>query len=142
MLPIDSLTSQSGFKLPPDSSSDLVTLFRNFWFICVLFRFTSDDHPAMNEWQRAALARIASKTPPIVLERAADYVTSDLEYNPVLRQEYMQMVRVHCLVELYLVNDIEIRNRLSRSIGMPSLPSSHSERMTLNTFRLARLCSF
>lgn len=46
----------------------------------------------MNEWQRAALARIAAKTPPIVLERAPDYVTSDLEYNPVLRQDYMNIV--------------------------------------------------
>ncbi|KAG8878350.1 phosphatidylinositol-4- kinase [Tulasnella sp. 331] len=92
VLPIDALISQPGFKVPSNCSAELVTLFRNFWFICVLFRFTTDDHPAMNDWQRAALTRIASKTPPIVQESAADYVTSDLEYNPVLRQDYMHMV--------------------------------------------------
>ncbi|KAG8880085.1 phosphatidylinositol-4- kinase [Tulasnella sp. 332] len=91
VLPIDALISQPGFKVPSNCSAELVTLFRNFWFICVLFRFTTDDHPAMNDWQRAALTRIASKTPPIVQESAADYVTSDLEYNPVLRQDYMHM---------------------------------------------------
>ncbi|KAG9010494.1 phosphatidylinositol-4- kinase [Tulasnella sp. JGI-2019a] len=91
VLPIDALISQSDFKLSTNTSSELVTLFRNFWFICVLFRFTTDDHPAMNDWQRAALTRIASKTPAIVQESAADYVTSDLEYNPVLRQDYLHV---------------------------------------------------
>ncbi len=46
----------------------------------------------MNEWQKAALARIASKTPAIILEASQDFVTSELEYNPVLRQDYMLLV--------------------------------------------------
>jgi phosphatidylinositol 4-kinase A len=47
----------------------------------------------MTEWHIAALLRIAEKTPPIVLEEAHDFVTAELEYNPVLRQDYIQGVR-------------------------------------------------
>ena len=63
------------------------------WFICILFRFTSDNQNVINQWQRAALSRIATKTPTLVLEQAHDYATSDLEYNPVLRQDYTHHVR-------------------------------------------------
>ncbi|KAG8969691.1 phosphatidylinositol-4- kinase [Tulasnella sp. 419] len=95
VLPIDALISQKDFKPHDNPSPELVALFRNMWFICVLFRFTDIDDPKssalLNEWQRAALTRIATKTPPIVLEKAHDYVTSDLEYNPVLRQDYVHM---------------------------------------------------
>ena len=35
---------------------------------------------------------IAIKTPPIVLEEAHDTIVSDLEYNPVMRREYVETV--------------------------------------------------
>ncbi|KAG8934422.1 phosphatidylinositol-4- kinase [Tulasnella sp. 417] len=95
VLPIDALVSHKDFKLHINSQTELVQLFRNFWLLCVLFRFTSADSPSINEWQRAALARIAAKTPPIILESSQDFVTSELEYNPVLRQDYLQMAVGH-----------------------------------------------
>lgn len=94
LLPIDALLTHKDFTLGPPSS-DLVTLFRNMWFLCVLFQFTKAgdqvQHSAM-DWQQPALARIAMKTPPIVLEEAHDTIVSDLEYNTVIRQEYIDTV--------------------------------------------------
>ncbi|KAG8958845.1 phosphatidylinositol-4- kinase, partial [Tulasnella sp. 425] len=95
LLPVDALVSHKDFKLRINSPPELVQLFRNFWLLCVLFRFTSADSPSINEWQKAALARIAAKTPAIILESSQDFVTSELEYNPVLRQDYLQMAVGH-----------------------------------------------
>lgn len=95
LLPIDALVSHKDFKLHINSPPELVQLFRNFWLLCVLFRFTSADSPSINEWQKAAIARIAAKTPAIILESSQDFVTSELEYNPVLRQDYLQMAVGH-----------------------------------------------
>jgi phosphatidylinositol 4-kinase A len=46
----------------------------------------------INEWQHAALTRIAAKTPPFVLEEVQDYLTSAIDYNPVFRNDYLQIV--------------------------------------------------
>lgn len=94
LLPIDALLGHSDFVIAREPSSTLVTLFRNMWFLCVLFRFTAadgKDHASM-AWQKPALARIAVKTPTIVLEAAHDSIASDLEYNPVIRKEYVETV--------------------------------------------------
>jgi phosphatidylinositol 4-kinase len=36
--------------------------------------------------------RIAEKTPYLVLEESHDFVTAELEYNPILKQDYLQGV--------------------------------------------------
>jgi phosphatidylinositol 4-kinase len=93
VLPIDALMSHDNFKPHQQTSSELFSLFRNMWFVCVLFRFTCDERPStMNEWQAAALTRISIKTPPLVPEDAQDYVTSELEYNTALRKDYIHTV--------------------------------------------------
>lgn len=96
LLPIDALLGQPDFTIQPETSSSLATLFRNMWFICILFHFTSaDDKDQMAmEWQKPALARIAVKTPPLVLDETHDTIVSDLEYNPVIRKEYAETVRI------------------------------------------------
>ncbi|KAJ8463246.1 hypothetical protein ONZ51_g10373 [Trametes cubensis] len=94
LLPIDALLSHEDFDIGPDVSYNVVTLFRNMWFLCVLFGFTvppERGHTAM-DWRQPALARIAARTPPIVLEEAHDTIVSDLEYNTVIRQEYVETV--------------------------------------------------
>ncbi|OSD08514.1 atypical/PIKK/PI4K protein kinase [Trametes coccinea BRFM310] len=94
LLPIDALLSHEDFVVGSDVSYNVVTLFRNMWFLCVLFGFTAPPergHTAM-EWRQPALARIAARTPPIVLEEAHDTIVSDLEYNTVIRQEYVETV--------------------------------------------------
>lgn len=94
LLPIDALLSHEDFEIGPDVSYNVVTLFRNMWFLCVLFGFTAPadrSHTAM-EWRQPALARIAARTPSVVLEEAHDTIVSDLEYNTVIRQEYVETV--------------------------------------------------
>jgi phosphatidylinositol 4-kinase A len=94
LLPIEALLSHDDFSPHLDAAPALVSLFRNMWFLCILFRFTSPDemeHLAM-EWLKPALVRIADKTPPIILENARDSLASDIEYNAVIRQEYANTV--------------------------------------------------
>lgn len=94
LLPIDALLSQKGFDPSIDASLETVALFRNLWFLCVLFRFTQEERgDPSTDWQVAALTRIAIKTPHIVLEEVTDFVTSNLEYNTIIRQEFVQHVR-------------------------------------------------
>jgi phosphatidylinositol 4-kinase len=99
LLPIDALLAHDDFHPQSDASAGIVALFRNTWFLCILFNFTciEDKESTAMEWQRPALARIAAKTPPMVLEESHDSVASDVEYNSVIRQEYAHTVWIlHC----------------------------------------------
>jgi phosphatidylinositol 4-kinase A len=94
ILAIDALLGHTDFNPHANTSASLTSLFRNMWFLCVLFGFTSNemrDNSAMN-WLKPALSHIALKTPPIILEEAPDAVTSDVEYNSAIRQEYAHTV--------------------------------------------------
>jgi phosphatidylinositol 4-kinase len=96
LLPIDALLAHEDFNPHVSTSTGIVPLFRNMWFLCVLFHFTwsEDKGESAMGWRKPALARIASKTPSMVLEEAHDGVASEVEYNSVLRQEYANTVRV------------------------------------------------
>lgn len=92
-MPIDALVSHADFHPHRNPNDEAVAQFRNMWFICSLFRLNSDDKAdIINEWQYAAMARIAAKTPPLVLEESQDYLTNAIEYNPVFRNDFMQLV--------------------------------------------------
>ncbi|KAG6868817.1 hypothetical protein C0993_009699 [Termitomyces sp. T159_Od127] len=95
LLPIDALLAHEDFSPQMGASTGVVSLFRNMWFLCVLFHFTSDKDKADNamNWLKPALSRIAMKTPSMVLEERHDSVASDVEYNSVIRQEYAHTVR-------------------------------------------------
>ncbi|KAF8077714.1 hypothetical protein FPV67DRAFT_1462774 [Lyophyllum atratum] len=94
LLPIDALLAHDDFNPHIDASSGVVSLFRNMWFLCVLFHFTHDKEKEGNAmgWLKPALSHIAVKTPSMVLEESHDSVTSDVEYNSVIRQEYANTV--------------------------------------------------
>lgn len=94
LLPIDALLSHDDFNSRKDSSPEIVSLFRNTWFLCVLFGFTSADttEATAMDWLRPALSRIATKTPSMVVEESHDAAASDVEYSPVIRQEYANTV--------------------------------------------------
>lgn len=95
LLPIDALLAHEDFSPHLDSKSTIVALFRNMWFLCILFHFTIDDKDnSAREWQKPALARIAAKTPAMVVEESQDAVASDVEYSSVIRQEYAHTVSV------------------------------------------------
>ncbi|CAG8516675.1 5515_t:CDS:10 [Ambispora gerdemannii] len=76
------LLAHDDFKVNP--SEDLVAMFRNVWFYCVLYGFVSET-TWVREWHDCLVA-IAQKTPPLVLESATNYLSSDLQYNSVLRR--------------------------------------------------------
>lgn len=93
LLPIDALLSHADFDLDLDVPEGTVTLFRNMWFLCILFHFTvpHGKEQTVMEWQQPALSRIAVRTPPIVLE-AQGNIVNDLEYSKIIRQEYAETV--------------------------------------------------
>jgi phosphatidylinositol 4-kinase len=94
LLPLDAILSHQEFQPQLNPSPILTTRFRNLWFLCVLFGLTNvEKRPAaMTEWHVQALMRIAEKTPPIVLEESHDFLTAELEYNPILKQDYLLAV--------------------------------------------------
>lgn len=94
LLPLDALLAHTDFTPHLNASAETVALFRNMWFLCILFHLTTDDSSpgSYMDWQRPALARIAAKTPGIVLEGPQNSIASQLEYNAVIRQEYAQSV--------------------------------------------------
>ncbi|KAI9571413.1 hypothetical protein HD554DRAFT_2187155 [Boletus coccyginus] len=94
LLPIEALLDHADFAPHLLATSELTNLFRNLWFLCVLFRFTTsgeDREKSAMTWLLPALARIAIKTPCLVLENVSDAV-SDLEYRTVVRHEYAHSV--------------------------------------------------
>lgn len=94
LLPLDALLSHEDFQPHLNPTPLLTTRYRNLWLLCVLFEFTnvSKRPDCMTEWHVQALMRIAEKTPPIVLEDTYGFVSAELEYNPILRQDYLQEV--------------------------------------------------
>jgi phosphatidylinositol 4-kinase len=93
LLPIDALISQGDFNPRDDPSPEILALFRNTWFLCILFGFTTkEDEATAMDWLKPALARIAVKTPSMVVEESHDAVASDVEYNSVIRQDYANTV--------------------------------------------------
>jgi phosphatidylinositol 4-kinase A len=95
LLPIEALLGHADFTPHVHATSELTNLFRNLWFLCVLFQFTTsgeeDREKSAMAWLSPALAKIAMKTPCVVLEGVSDAV-SDLEYRTVVRHEYAHSV--------------------------------------------------
>ncbi|KAF8320103.1 atypical/PIKK/PI4K protein kinase [Clavulina sp. PMI_390] len=89
LLPIDSVLSHLTPK-DPQYSMETVNLFQDFWLLVGLFRAADPGAPFMNEWMASSLMRIAAKTPVFVTEDAQDYLSSNLEYNRVLRKDYIE----------------------------------------------------
>lgn len=80
---LQSLLSHNDFEPHVQTSAELVSLFRNMWFLCVVFGFVTESMWT-REWYDS-LQVIAKKTPVLVIESATNYLESDLEYNSVLR---------------------------------------------------------
>jgi phosphatidylinositol 4-kinase len=92
LLPIDAVLANPACTPSLNPSPDIVGAFRDMWFLCVVYGFTRNNSSYVNESGQAALRRIASKTPALILEKDKDYVNSGLEYNPVFRRDYTHTV--------------------------------------------------
>ncbi|KAI8097412.1 uncharacterized protein BX664DRAFT_326316 [Halteromyces radiatus] len=80
---LQALLSHPDFEPHIGCSAETVSLFRNMWFLCVVFGFVTESM-WIREWNES-LQVIAKKTPVLVIESATNYLESDLEYNSVLR---------------------------------------------------------
>ncbi|SPO37665.1 related to phosphatidylinositol-4-kinase [Pseudozyma flocculosa] len=109
MLPsIAALLEHADINPQVEPTTEMVTLFRNLWFLSVLFGFASPQNIRSVGLDRAAapraapasaaeaqgeivgrsLSAISLKTPTLVPETAHNYLESDLEYNSVLKREF------------------------------------------------------
>lgn len=100
LLPIDAVLANHNCAVQENPSIELVANFRNMWFLCTLLGLTSANSPYMNETAKAALIRIAAKTPVLVLEQEKDYVSSALEYNSVFRRDFAKTVSTFQLLAI------------------------------------------
>lgn len=95
LLPIEALLNHDDFSPHVGATPELISLFRNMWFLCVLFSLTSPEEKEPEKsamtWLVPALGRIAMKTPSLVFEDSTN-ILSDLDYNPNIRHEYAQLV--------------------------------------------------
>ena len=69
LLPIDALLNHDYFNPRRNSPPGIVSVFRNTWFLCVLFGFTNADtnEATAMDWLKPALSRIATQTPSMVV---------------------------------------------------------------------------
>ncbi|MBW0462794.1 hypothetical protein O181_002509 [Austropuccinia psidii MF-1] len=96
---LGALIQAIGILLQPDSSYDprqtssqqLSELFRNFWYVCVVFGFLSPNSRAIvsssitPDWLIDSLRQIATKSPTLTHLTSIDYLTAQLDYNPILK---------------------------------------------------------
>ncbi len=95
LIPISALLSHSSYHPNKSASPELVSHFRNLWFLCVVFGLSGQGgRKRLSEHEANALGIIAEKTPTLVLESANDYVASDLEYNSILRKDFSASVSI------------------------------------------------
>ncbi|CAG8451375.1 73_t:CDS:10 [Funneliformis mosseae] len=104
LLPVlKTLLSHDDFTDHINSSEELVPLFRDLWFHCILYGFVSEE-TWIPEW-RESLVVIAQKTPPLVQE-TINYLESDLEFKSVLRKgnSDQDLVNVRSSLSSFLPN--------------------------------------
>lgn len=109
ILPIEAVLAHADYHPDQAPTSELIALFRNMWFLTVVLGIPT----SLDEWHHAALARVALKTPALILESAQDYVESDLEYNSILRRDFSPVVLSRqraALAELLPGHASEIKN--------------------------------
>ncbi|KAI8342828.1 hypothetical protein BC941DRAFT_509709 [Chlamydoabsidia padenii] len=83
----------------------VVSLYRNFWILCVLFGFVGENI-RIEQWHEALLV-IAHKSPILILDSAKVHLEMDLEYNSILRGGNHALTRLRQdLVDILPTSDI------------------------------------
>ena len=70
----------------------MLSLFRDFWYTVTILGLLSSAH-GQPAHRRRSLASIAARTPCLARDLPANYVDSELEFNPILRREAGQVSR-------------------------------------------------
>lgn len=93
LVPIATLLQHEQYHPDHNAAPELVAHFRNLWFLCVVFGLTGRaGSQRLQPHEANALATIAEKTPPLIVESANDFVNSELEYNSTLRKDFASSV--------------------------------------------------
>ncbi|KAL1412783.1 Phosphatidylinositol 4-kinase stt4 [Vanrija albida] len=93
LLPIAEVLAHKDYHPGISPTPECVSQFRNLWILCAVFGLSgSVNRSQLSDHEHDALATIAVKTPPLVLETATDFVGSDLEYNTVLRKDFASSI--------------------------------------------------
>lgn len=88
------LHADSAYNPRKTPSLRLSESFRNFWYICVLFGFLSSSAPVWPatsggsvspDWLVESLRQIATKSPTLTHLTSTNYLTTELEFNPILK---------------------------------------------------------
>ncbi|KDE03986.1 hypothetical protein MVLG_05555 [Microbotryum lychnidis-dioicae p1A1 Lamole] len=83
---LDAFLTGAKFDSRQDVDGSLVSLFRSAWYLIVLSGFVSTPS-RIADWQRAALVRIAQRTPGLLRGIKDDFVATELDFNPILRNK-------------------------------------------------------
>ncbi|PWN26051.1 hypothetical protein BDZ90DRAFT_281021 [Jaminaea rosea] len=92
--PIAALLSHDDINPHLEPSIEMVSLFRNMWFLCVIFNLAnkagrgSSSVVAGDDAVADSLSIISLKTPTLVPETSVNYLESDLQYNSVLKRDF------------------------------------------------------
>lgn len=70
----------------------MLSLFRDFWYTVTILGLLNYAHGQAAQ-RRLSLASIAVRTPCLARDLPANYVDSELEFNPILRREAGQVSR-------------------------------------------------
>lgn len=88
---IAALLSHNDINPHLEPSIEMVSLFRNMWFLSVIFGFADPGNAPGNPGDdliSRSLGIISLKTPTLVPETSVNYLESDLQYNSVLKRDY------------------------------------------------------
>lgn len=87
------LTSANFDPKRQDLQPAVMGLFRNLWYLCTLSGFMST--PArIAEWQKAALVRIARRSPTLLRGVGTNFVETELDYNGILKSSSHALVSI------------------------------------------------
>ncbi|KAI9022175.1 hypothetical protein CLU79DRAFT_815895 [Phycomyces nitens] len=84
LLPVlATLLNHKDFHSPLMATEEVILLFRNFWFLCVIFGFVV-NRTWTRKWNES-LHIIAFKTPILAIQSTTEQLESDIAFNSVLR---------------------------------------------------------
>lgn len=85
---VATLLHHSEHLQPATYKDELVTLFREAWFLCTTTPGLAVDNQDMTAEDRSNLGRIAFKTPCLIQGTDDNYIETVLEYDSVLRRQH------------------------------------------------------
>lgn len=120
--PIAALLSHDDINPQLAPSGEMVSLFRNMWFLSVIFGFTGKGSTTPSSPASVgALRTISLKTPTLVPETSVNYLESDLQYNSILRRNFSSASSSLEVQRKFLDSVIPNQSSELRGLGFPQI---------------------